>query len=134
MCRVENGSYKKGAILIFLSGKSPRKTILERGEGFLFIDGVIPDIGKGYDSHMMPVISHNYAAICKWRGKGEMPQEELEKMREIIRNAHREGKLFRWWGAPGTKEFKRLFIKEGIDLIGVDNLDILIEVLENKEK
>ena len=133
LCRVENGSYKKGAILIFLSGKSPRKTILERGEGFLFIDGVIPDIGKGYDSHMMPVISHNYAAICKWRGKGEMPQEELEKMREIIRNAHREGKLFRWWGAPDTKEFKRLFIREGVDLIGADNLDILIEVLENRE-
>lgn len=129
LCRVEGGKYKKGQLFIFLSGDSPRKTVLERGEGFLFIDGKVPDIGQGYDSRMMPVISHNYSSLFKWRGEGEMPAEELKRMREIIRSAHREGKLFRWWGAPDTPQFKRLFIDEGVDLIGVDNLDILTEIL-----
>lgn len=130
LCRVENGKYKKGALFVFLSGKSPRKTVLERGNGFLFIDGQVPDIGQGYDSRMMPVISHNYSALFKWRGKGEMPADELKRMREIIRSTHREGKLFRWWGAPDTAQFKRLFIEEDVDMIGVDNLDILIDVLK----
>lgn len=129
LCRVENGRYKRGALFIFLSGKSPRETILERGEGFLFIDGQVPDIGQGYDSRMMPVISHNYSALFKWRGKGQMPEEELHRMREIIRSTHREGKKFRWWGAPDTEQFKRLFIREGVDFIGVDNLDILTKIL-----
>lgn len=104
--------------------------MLERGNGFLFIDGQVPDIGQGYDSRMMPVISHNYSALFKWRGKGEMPADELKRMREIIRSTHREGKLFRWWGVPDTAQFKRLFIEEDVDLIGVDNLDILIDVLK----
>ncbi len=130
LCRVEDGKYKRGPLFVFISGDSPRKTILGRKEGFLFIDGKVPDIGQGYDSRMMPVISHNYSALFKWRGEGEMPAEELKRMREIIRSAHREGKLFRWWGAPDTPQFKRFFIDEGVDLIGVDNLDVLLEVLK----
>lgn len=130
LCRVEDGKYHRSALFVFISGKCPRKTILERGEGYLFIDGVIADVGQGIDSRMMPVVSDNYKKFFKWLGEGEMPQEELERMRDIIKRTHAEGKLFRWWGAPDTPQFKRLFIDEGVDLIGMDNLDILKEVMK----
>ena len=130
LCRVEDGKYHRSALFVFISGKCPRKTILERGEGYLFIDGVIADVGQGIDSRMMPVVSDNYKKFFKWLGEGEMPQEELERMRDIIKRTHAEGKLFRWWGAPDTPQFKRLFIEEGVDLIGMDNLDILKEVMK----
>ena len=54
------------------------------------------------------------------------------EMREIIRKVHDEGKLFRWWGAPDTEQFKRFFIKEGVDLVGADDLNGLYNVLNER--
>ena len=64
--------------------------------------------------------------------EGAMPADQLQKMREIIRKVHDEGKLFRWWGAPDTEQFKRFFIKEGVDLVGADDLNGLYNVLNKR--
>ena len=58
-----------------------------------------------------------------------MPADQLQKMREIIGEVHKEGKLFRWWGAPDTEVFKKFFIREGVDLVGADDLNGLYNVL-----
>ena len=72
------------------------------------------------------------AVLFTWKGEGEMPADQLQKMREIIRKVHDEGKLFRWWGAPDTEQFKRFFIKEGVDLVGADDLNGLYNVLNER--
>jgi hypothetical protein len=81
----------------------------------------------------MPVISDNYLIHFSWRGEGEMLDDELVKMRNYRMLAHEEGKLLRWWGAPDTKQFKQFFLKEGIDLIGTDDLKLLYDVLTSRE-
>jgi hypothetical protein len=81
----------------------------------------------------MPVISDNYQIYFTWKGEGEMPEEELIKMRDFIFKTHAEGKLLRWWSAPDTKKFKQFFLKEGIDLIGTDDLRLLFEVLSSPD-
>jgi len=131
-CEVKDGKMHESAILFFLSGSRPVKSILEAGEGFIFLDGQIKDLGKGIDSNMMPVVSDDYARYIGWNGEGDMPQEQLEKMRGYIRQTHEEGKLFRWWGAPDLPSFKRLFIKEGVDLVGADDLKSMLSVLEQE--
>ena len=64
-----------------------------------------------------------------WMGEGEMPADQLRKMREIISQTHKEGKLFRWLGAPDTPQFQRFFMEEGVDLIGADDLEALHKLL-----
>ena len=115
----------------YLSGKSPRKAIAAETNRFIFLDGTIEDLGKGIPAVLMPVISDNYSKYIGWKGQGEIPAEKLEKVREYIRQTHAEGKLFRWWGAPDTPLFKKLFIKEGVDLIGADDLKALSLILQN---
>ena len=96
-------------MLFYLSGRSPRKAIAAETNRFIFLDGTIEDLGKGIPAAQMPVISDNYSKYIGWKGQGEIPAEKLEKMREYIRQTHAEGKLFRWWGAPDTPLFKKLF-------------------------
>ena len=129
-CSLESGKYKEGAVLLFLSGDNPRQTILSSEDGYIFLDGRIKDLGKNIDSRLMPVISDSYPNFFKWKGEGEMPEEDLNKMREYISQAHREGKLFRWYSAPDTPQFKRFFMKEGVDLIGADDLQSMYEILQ----
>lgn len=124
-CSVDNGEYKEGAILFFLSGDRPKKTLPKETSRFTFLDGQIKDLGQGIPATLAPVVSDDYSAYFTWMGEGEMPADQLRKMREIINETHKEGKLFRWWGAPDTPQFKRFFIQEGVDLVGADDLHIL---------
>ena len=129
-CSVNDGEYKEGAILFFLSGDRPLETLPKETSRFVFLDGRIKDLDKGISHELMPVISDNYANSFSWKGNGNMPEEELKKMREIINQTHKEGKLFRWWGAPQTKTSRQLLLKEGVDLIGTDDLEQLYDVLK----
>lgn len=129
-CSIKNGKLKKSTVLFFLSGSSPKKSILSAPEGFIFLDGRIEDLGKNIPSSLMPVVSDSYTKYLTWKGEGEIPADQLQKMRGFIKQAHDEGKLFRWWGAPDTPQFKRFFIEEGVDLIGADNLGALQRILE----
>ena len=131
-CEVKDGKYHKGAVLLFLSGDNPRKSILSAEDGYIFLDGRISDLGKNVNSRLMPVISDNYSSFIKWKGQGEISKEELNKMRGYIRQAHREGKLFRWYGAPDTPQFKHFFMNEGVDLVGADNLQSMYRVLNER--
>ncbi len=128
-CSVEHGEYKEGTILLFLSGDRPLETLPQETHRYLFLDGRIKDLGQGISSNLMPVISNNYQDYFSWTGEGSMPEAELQKMRDFIKQTHEEGKLLRWWGAPETKAFKRFLIEEGVDLIGADNLEQLYDVL-----
>lgn len=129
-CRLQDGQYQEKAVLVFISGDRPLKTVSSETDRLVFLDGKIEELGKNIPQTLMPVISDNYGNYIRWRGEGPIPEEELRKMRQIIRQAHDEGKLFRWWGAPDTPEFKRFFKEEGVDLIGADNLKILYEILQ----
>lgn len=128
-CSVDNGTYKEGAVLFFLSGSRPKESLPSESSRFTFLDGRIEDLGAGIPASLAPVISDNYKDFFTWDGKGEMPAEQVKKMREIIAETHKEGKLFRWWGAPDNEVFKRFFIKEGVDLVGADDLNGLYNVL-----
>ena len=128
-CRMENGEYKEGAILFFLSGDRPMKSLPNESTRFTFLDGQVKDLGKAIPNTLAPVVSDNYADFFTWDGQGQMPDDQLIRMREIIQQVHQEGKLFRWWGAPDTEVFKRFFIQEGVDLVGADDLNGLYNVL-----
>ncbi len=131
-CSVDEGVYKEGAVLFFLSGDRPKESLPKEESRLAFLDGQIKDLGQGIPATLAPVVSDNYAAFFTWEGDGEMPADQLRKMREIIRQVHDEGKLFRWWGAPDTEAFKRFFIEEGVDLVGADNLNGLYNVLNEQ--
>lgn len=131
-CAVEQGEYRAGPILLFISGERPQKTMKKEKQRYAFLDGRLSDLGKEIPSLLSPVISDDYSDYLTWRGEGEMPEEELIKMRQLIDAVHQEGKLFRWWGAPDTEQFKRLFLREGVDFIGADNLEPLYLILREE--
>lgn len=130
-CSVDNGTYKEAPVLFFLSGSRPVQILSAETSRFTFLDGRIKDLGQNIPATLAPVVSDNYSDYFTWDGSGEMPVDQLLKMRGIIAQVHQEGKLFRWWGAPDTEVFKRFFLQEGVDLVGADDLNSLYNVLVN---
>lgn len=131
-CAVEQDNYREGAILFFLSGDRPMQSLPKETDRFTFLDGKLNEVGKGIPTTLAPVVSDNYSAFFSWKGEGEMPADQLTRMRELIASVHQEGKLFRWWGAPDTEQFKRFFLQEGVDLVGADDLKTLYQTLQGQ--
>ena len=98
------------------------------------IDGRLSDLDSRIPSHLMPLISDNWEEHFEWRGDGTMPKEEKTRLREIVRNAHRFGRMVRFWTAPDNAAVWEELYRAGVDLINTDRLERLDSFLLLKKE
>lgn len=119
--------YKKdqkiyGPVLVLLSGGPPIDLIEKEEERYFYVDGSVEQWSLNYPVTLMPRASTNYRSFFKWYGKGEMPAEEEQQLKELIKKAHDAGRKVRFWGCPNTIEVWEKLLNEGADWINVDDL------------
>ncbi len=129
---IKNGQYRKGAVTIFLSGNRPIEKVLQEPLVLAALDGRPSDLGKGYATELMPVISDQYSKHLKWRGNGAMPEEEWQKLQNIVNQVHREGKKLRLWASPEKPEVWEKLYEAGVDFINTDQLAALAQFLQEQ--
>ena len=71
---------------------------------------------------MIPWISCDWSSKFKWRGTGDFPAEEKEKLAGIISKAHAHGRRVRFWGSPDSPAFWTVLLANNVDLINTDDL------------
>lgn len=129
---VDNGEVKQGAVTIVISGNRPIAELESAKRRYAGIDGRLSDLDSNRPSHLMPMISDNWASHFKWRGDGEMTSEERRKLMEIVGKVHEAGRVVRFWGTPENEAAWRQLHSAGVDLIGTDQLDRLAKFLRNE--
>ncbi len=107
---------------VIISGDPPLDKILYDKTGYFYMDGRIHHLDEDIDDYVMPRISMSYRDNFRWLPNGNLSNEELERMREMITKVHARGKKFRFWGHPETAAFWKLLDREGVDWINVDDL------------
>ena len=80
----------------------------------------------------MPLVSDNWQKHFTWRGEGEFPESEREKLKEIVKRVHEEGRMIRFWATPDTEAAWRELEQAGVDLINTDNLAGLAGFLRDR--
>lgn len=111
-------------IQIVISGDPPLEKMLYDRTGYFYLDGRMHHLeDENIPAYLIPRISMSYRGNFTWLPDGNLPEEELSKMREIISAAHAKGKTFRFWGHPETEVFWKLLQREGVDWINVDQLE-----------
>ncbi|QIP11361.1 histidinol-phosphatase [Spirosoma aureum] len=123
-----NGNRPKnpaGVITIVLSGNRPIQTIVNAKGRLLSVDGRPADLGKGYNQAVMPIISDAYPNQLTWRGKGDMPSEDFQKLRQLADRAHREGKKLRLWASPEDPIVWTKLREAGVDFLSTDQLELV---------
>jgi len=111
-----------GPVKVVLSGNPPVDLIQNQQKRYFSIDGRVEQWGEDYPSDLMPRASTNYRTYFKWSGKGEIPADELRKMRDLIDLAHSKNRKIRFWGCPNRVEVWEKLMDEGVDWINVDDL------------
>ena len=113
-------------ISFLLSGR-PTIDILQSNNEFGFqVDGRISDLGKNYNSDLMPTISEKYSKVVGWRPFSKIPNEQqLIRLRSFADQIHNEGKLFRLWKIPENRDAVQLLLDNGVDIVSLDDLSVI---------
>lgn len=117
-----DGEWVDGPIRLLISGNRPELDA-SASNRIAFLDGRIPNLGMDYSSELYPLISDNWFNYFTWDGQGDIPGDELEKLRDYVSQAHQEDKLIRFWATSDNENVWRTLINNGVDVINVDDIE-----------
>ena len=109
-------------VQIFLSGNRPVALITKEGYAGLAVDGHPNDLGKGFYSELMPVISDHFNNWSSWNGKTKPTSKDLQRIKELAKRVHAEGKKLRLWAIPDNELAWAALLDAGVDFINTDRL------------
>jgi len=131
------GECKRGAVTIIVSGNRNLDLIKNENPRYTAYDGRPNDLDSNISSTLIPFISANWRSYFKWKGKGEIPVEEKEKLQRMINTAHQQGKQVRFWAtdvAPSLQQnFWNTLLESNVDFIGTDKLKELRDFLSKNK-
>ncbi len=118
-----------GPVTVVLSGNRPMQTVAKAKQHLLALDGRPSDLGKGYALAIMPIVSDSYQSQLSWRGQGDIPTEEFQKLRQLVDKTHGEGKKLRLWASPEDPIVWTKLREAGVDFISTDQQELVRDFL-----
>ena len=118
------------AVTVVVSGSVPRRELEAISPRWAASDGRIPHIGN--NPHDVPLVSENWATLFRWKGRGEMPEEERAKLDDFVAKCHAAGQKIRFWGLPARDSVWEVAWEAGLDYINADDLDGLRDFMRPK--
>ncbi len=131
---LDNGEYKDRAIQIVISGNRPIDMIAADKDRLVSIDGRLGDLNSSSPSHLMPLISDRWTSHFRWRGEDEFPDQEIQKLKSIVDQAHAAGRRVRFWATPESPALWQALVDAGVDHINTDQLDQLRDFLLGQQE
>jgi len=125
----------EGAVTAIISGNRARDAMLQQKIRFAAYDGRAEDLTQHGDiaPAFIPLVSDNWSSITEWKGDGPMPEAARTRLREMVRETHRQGRLLRFWATRDTSAVWDVLLEEEVDLIGADDLSGLKDYLLQAE-
>lgn len=117
-----DGKKTIGAVRVLVDHCGNDYSVLSSNPRYLSISGNMSDTDKKPGNDIMPRINFSYNSILQWKGKGQMPEEEKQKLRTFMQNAHNNGYTVRMWAAGNKKKVWKELVDAGVDWINVDRL------------
>lgn len=137
----ERGRVHQGPVSVVVSGNRAVDVIASDGSEnsshprrLVGIDGRLSDLASDQPPHLLPLISDNWNKHFRWRGVGELPPGDKEKLSEIVSQVHRQQRRLRFWAIPDTPAAWAIMQDAGVDLINTDDLAGLRKFLESSSK
>lgn len=117
-------------VRVIVSGNRARALLAAQPVRRAAMDGRLEDLASDAPADLIPLVSDNWAKHFTWRGEGEFPAAEREKLRQLVARAHAQKRLLRFWATPDRPAVWRELRAAGVDIIGTDHLADLRRFLQ----
>lgn len=125
-----DGRHTEKAVTVIVSGDRAKEEIRASKTRRVGIDGRLADLKSDWAADLLPLISDKWSTHFRYRGNGPMPQEERDQLKNIVQQAHANGRRIRFWGTPDKETVWKELHAAGVDLIGTDDLEKLSRFLQ----
>ena len=130
----EPDNIQTNAVTVIISGNRPRELMLQEKLRLAAYDGRLSDLPANPPPAFVPLISDNWRNHFTWDGSGEIPPEQLKKVKGLVRQTHAQGKKLRFWAVPDHPAMWQVLLESGVDWINTDRLTELRTFLFNSSK
>lgn len=113
--------YNRPLQLLISGGGFSYEAVKNMDSIYVFLDGSVYECENDFPNKLVPRGSANYSSIFKWKGKGEMPESELTKLRELIAKSKKCNKKLRFYAMPHNENIWAKFLDEGVYWMNIDN-------------
>lgn len=111
------GKKHQGKLRILVNDKADFEKINKIKHSFLGLVGNMTDIDKNIATEKMPVIEVNFDELTSWKGVGNIPFEDFNKIKTVIQKVHSQGKKISINNCPAHKTIAELIISSKADFI-----------------
>ena len=129
-----DGKVEPNAVTIILSGNRAQEVIAAQPVRYVAIDGRPEDLDRNPPDDLVPWISARWGSLFTWNGEGTMPADQKEKLDNLVRRAHDQGRKVRFWATPEKRELWTALVAADVDFINTDRLDELRQCLSTRER
>ncbi len=109
-------------IQIIVSGNRPRVEAMLDYPMFVKFDGRSTEIYDDETSKRVALVSDSFLNYSRWDGNGDLSDADREKLKRIIRRAHDQKKMIRFWAAPDNPNAWKQLRKLGVDVLNTDKV------------
>ena len=107
------------AVRVVISGNRPAAETFNDYPSIISFDGAHTNYSPEQLERIF-MISLNFRLYSGWDGQGQIQENELIKLEELISAAHALGKPIRFWGSPDNENAWRILHQMGVDYINTD--------------
>ncbi len=118
----ENEMIFNGAIRVLLSGGGYTGLIKNDNPRLLSVDAGLGDIKSDLPAEIIGRNSAHYRSVLSWRGRGNIPSEEKEKLQQICAEAKLYNRKVRLWACPNKTQVWKVLLDAGVGWVNVDKL------------
>jgi hypothetical protein len=116
-------------VTVVVTGHKPTELITEQKSRLVFMDEDLKQADKDSSVNIYPIASCKYSSLIKWKGKGFINEEEVQRLKYYVAQAHKNGRKVRLWASPENKKVWGELLKCNVDLINTDKLTALRKFL-----
>jgi len=120
----EEERINKKAVSVMVTGNRPLELLKAASFRLVCVDGRVEDLGKGFSTTLMPLVSGSYTKLfgrfSKYRNNLNLQQQEV--LRKLALRTKQEGKMLRLWNSPESEKVWATLLECGISVINTDHL------------
>ncbi|MDO3626939.1 phosphatidylinositol-specific phospholipase C/glycerophosphodiester phosphodiesterase family protein [Mucilaginibacter sp. BT774] len=119
-------------IKLVITGNRPIEEDYSKYPSYIFFDGRPDEHYSKAALRKIAIISVDFSQYSQWNGYSILTPQEQKKLQQVVAEAGRLNKPFRFWGCPDTVVAWEEFIKMGIAFINTDHIEQLSDFLKEK--
>ena len=108
------------AVRVVITGNMPAPADFHKYPAFIYFDGRLNLTYTQEELKRVPLFSEPFGSYSKWKGQGEMIEDEKKVVESLIQKAHSMGKPIRFWGTPDNSKAWTVLHAMGVDFVNTD--------------